>query len=165
MDIANSTRMAAMKDRVFDRLLPQSCEISVPTDVVTPAGFYSATSATLVEYAGSTTIPVRLVRSLHYRQADVEEQEVTVSEFKAYLPRDIGTIQVNSLLKVEGKVYEIRKILDDQAWDVITQVLLVRVNSGADPIANTNPPVASVNLLLESGDVLLLETGDNLIGE
>lgn len=120
-------RYERLQRRVEDTMLPQSAEIVVQTPGYNDAGMRSKASVRRLIYKGSSTIPCRLDVSKHYRQADIQGQEVNVTEFTIHFPRAVLPAP-DSKVVVDGISYENRKLLDSQAWDTTTQSLLVRVN-------------------------------------
>lgn len=120
-------RFERLQRRVEATMMPQTAEIVVQEAQFNDAGMRTKASTRRVIYKGSSDIACRLDVSKHYRQADVQGQEVNVTEFTIHLPRPVIPA-LNSKIVVDGISYENRKLLDSQAWDTSTQALLVRVN-------------------------------------
>lgn len=129
MQIASDKRFKQFTDRVAARLLPQFANIVIPSRVPDDSGMVGNAGNTMT-YNGDTSIPCRLDASMHYRQADVFEQETIVSEFTANFPRDL-ILPLDAVVWIEGQAFEIRKVLDVQAWDVTCRALLVRAGDAA----------------------------------
>lgn len=122
-----NAHIGRIQRRVEASMLPQTAEIVIQSVGFNAAGMRTKTPARRLIYKGTSDIPVRLDVSKHYRQANVEGQEVNVSEFTVHMPRGVEP-PLDSRIVVDGVAFETRKLLEQQAWDVTTQALLVRVN-------------------------------------
>jgi len=124
-------RFEHVRELVMDRMLPQECQIMRPTHAVDDQGMQMADTFIAVEYRGSTRIPCRIDLSRHYRQAEPFGQEVIVSDGTLNVPLGVsilaGDVAYIDAVGVLVK-YEIRKVYNSHAWDVVHQALLVRVD-------------------------------------
>lgn len=147
---------ARLRRRVEKTMLPQTCEIVIKDVEVNDYGMRTKTPGYRVIYKGSSLVPSRLDRSKHYRQADIQMQEVNVSEFNINLPRSVVPGLDNAVV-CESSVYEIRKVLEDQAWDVTTQALLVRVNDAEPELPDDRLTDGDTGYLLtDAGERILI---------
>lgn len=144
-----------LRKRVEFTMLPQSVQLIIQNARLDAAGMRTKPATRRVIYKGTSNIPARLDSSQHYRQADIHGQEVNVSEFDVHLPRAVEP-PLDCQILLEGTAYEVRKLQDDQAWDVTTTVLAVRVNK-----PSLAPPLDA----LTDGDTgyLITETGDRML--
>lgn len=124
----SSRRLAYMRLRGL-KLLPDICQIYTLRQTVDEAGMVGVPERIPALYKGSSDIPCRLDASTHYRQVDVFDQDVTMHEYVLSLPRDLD-ITNGQVVEQDGVAYEIRKISNAQSWDVVTLVLLVRMEVG-----------------------------------
>lgn len=154
-------KWSRIRRRVEEKYFPSTCEIFVDNISVSSAGVVSRGAGRRLHYRGTSTLPCRLDRSKHYRQTEVEKQELNVSEYTLHLPKSIMEIPMNARVYVNSKWFEIQKLLDEQSWDVSVQALLTIVNRGE---YNTSS-IPDSALLLEDSDwgYLLAESGNRLL--
>jgi len=144
--------LTRLRHRIEGQFLPQTVEIAYSTPTTNDWGGVSQKNTSRVHHNGTSALPARFDVSKHYRQAQIDTQEVNVSEFDVHLPREIR-LQVNSHIRLDNEWFEVRKVQDIQGWDLTMVALVVRVNAG-NTVTLTLPP-----------DALVLDTEGYILGE
>lgn len=118
MDIAGNDRFQRMRERVNARLMNQTYRIYPYAEGITESGAIAG-QTTLGEpllYKGKPDIPCRLDVARHFRETELEGQEVIPGEFELHVPSD-APLLVNHAVIIDGRSFEVVKEYDfGTAW-------------------------------------------------
>lgn len=113
--LASGSRIAHIRSRILQDMLPDVCTLNPKTVVETAWGGSTIGKGTARQYNGSTQIPCALMIARHYREASMAAQPTAVNEFELHLPFDCA-VGSTDLVTVNERVYEIRKMMDNVTW-------------------------------------------------
>lgn len=112
--------------RIYQYLLPDTCMIYPLTRVDDGSGGYTEAPGSLRSYNSSTDIPCRLDPTRQYRDQDIFDQEITVTDYFLNVPKD-APIFVDDIVVHMTNVYQIKKLTDDQSWRSVKKAYVVSV--------------------------------------
>lgn len=121
-----SGQLAHMRARVL-ALMPDICHVLEPVRTIDDAGGWVEGEPIPVDYNGSVDIPCRVDPTRQYRQGDVFEQEVVISDFLITVPYD-APLHSDYIIHVGDIDYEVKKLMDSHSWNVTKRVFVVRLN-------------------------------------
>lgn len=111
---------------IYAYLLPDTCRIYPTTRVDDGSGGWSETPGALRTYLGSTDIPCRLDPTRQYRDQDIFDQEITVSDYNLNIP--IGApLVVDDIVLIGTQLYQVKKLTDNQSWNSVKRAYVVNV--------------------------------------
>lgn len=121
----STTRLAHMRARVLD-LMPDTYNLQQPVRTVDDAGGW-IDDIVLVEYNDSVDIPCRIDPTRQYRQGDVFEQEIVISDFIITVPYDAPLVE-DHIIECNETEYEIKKLMDTHSWNAVKRAFIVKLN-------------------------------------
>lgn len=127
--IAAVDRFEAISQKIETALLPQQCQIFPPKRTITASGNKKEGLGDALVWRGKTYIPCRLDTSRHYRQGEIFQQEITLSEFELILPAD-APIRADHKVLVDEQYYEVRKLMTGEGYETTRSALLSRIDLG-----------------------------------
>lgn len=113
-------------ERIYAYLLPDTCRIYPIERVDDNSGGYDEEPGDLREYNGSIDIPCRLDPTRQYRDQDIFDQEITVTDYFLNVPYD-APIYVDDIVLHNTNTYQIKKLSDDQSWRSVKKAYVVSV--------------------------------------
>lgn len=129
--IAASSRIEHIRMKVLASLLPDVCQVYPLERVPTGRGTSTVQRGTPLDYFGSTDIPCRMDASKHFSYDELMGQETTVNEYIIHFPADFE-IFANHEIDINGRTYEIRKMLDQVSNQVTKEVQIAELKVGAN---------------------------------
>ena len=125
MTIGFDRHLTRARSRVLD-LLPDTCQIKPYVRVIDPAGGFSETFGTPLQYNGGSNIPCRLDPTRQYRSEDLFGQEAIVNDFTLTIPFD-APIEPDHKVFIGTQQYDIRKLSEAHSWNVVKRALVTQV--------------------------------------
>ncbi len=119
-------RIDHMRTRVLV-LMPDTCHVLETMHTIDEAGGWTNDEQVPVDYNGSPDIPCRVDPTRQYRQGDVFEQEVVISDFIITVPFDAPML-ADYIIHVGDIDYEVKKLMDSHSWRVTKRAFVVRLN-------------------------------------
>lgn len=107
-------------------LLPDTCKIYPVVRTPDGSGGWSETAGSYRTYKGSSDIPCRLDPTRQYRDQDIYNQEITVTDYNLNLPKD-APVEVDDEIYHNSNRYTIKKLTSDQSWRSVKRLYVVRV--------------------------------------
>lgn len=111
------------RERVLSDLLPDVCSIYTRTRVNDGSGHYDIAEV-ITEYNSSTSIPCRIDPTKQYRDQDVLDQELNVTDYYFSLPFDV-TIGVDDIIVHNTLRYQIKKLSDNHSWKAVKRAFVI----------------------------------------
>lgn len=111
------------RSRVISDLLPDVCSIMNRSRVNDGTGHYNITEVARL-YNSSENVPCRIDPTKQYRDQDVADQELTVTDYYFSLPYDV-TIEVDDIIVYHTNRYQIKKLSDDHSWKAVKRAFVV----------------------------------------
>lgn len=109
---------------ILSDLLPDTCTIASRTRTKDNTGHYSVSEDSPRTYNSSTSIPCRIDPTKQYRDQDVYDQEITLTDYYFSLPFDV-TIEVDDIITHSGLKYQIKKLSDDHSWKAVKRAFVI----------------------------------------
>lgn len=125
-------QLARMRQKITNNLLPQIMTVYRSDRQTVDTLWDNTYDAAPVGYTGDfanldpTLIPCRLDPTRLYRTEDVFDQEKIVNEYQLWFPYDFN-LNPDERVHIEGKVYEVRKIMENHGWRSINSAQVVVV--------------------------------------
>lgn len=111
---------------IYAYLLPDVCQIYPLVRVDDGSGGYTEAPGDLREYEDSDEIPCRLDPTRQYRDQDIFDQEITVTDYFLNVPEDVP-IFVDDIVLHNTVLYQIKKLSDDHSWRSVKKAYVVSV--------------------------------------
>lgn len=126
---ASLERITQMRESLGEFMFPQTCRMYPPLRVIDDAGSYTEELGQPLWYRDGVDIPCRLDVTRYYRQVTILGQEGIISDFELHVPFDAPLIQ-DYKIEIDGKFYEVRKLMDAEQWRVTKYALVSRIGIG-----------------------------------
>lgn len=108
---------------IIENLLPDTCTIYTRERINDGTGHYSI-SETVLYYKNSISVPCRIDPTRQYRDQDVADQELNVTDYYFSLPYDLE-IAVDNVIVFGGIRYQIKKLSDAHSWKAVKRAFVV----------------------------------------
>lgn len=112
--------------RIFNYLLPDTCNIQPVVRTADGSGGYGETPGDLRTYRNSTAIPCRLDPAKQYKDADIYTEEVTITTYTLNIPYDCDC-EIDDIVTHNAFPYTIKQLTDDNSFRSVKKLFLVAV--------------------------------------
>lgn len=109
-----------------------TCRIYNTEYTVTDAGVAVQVNVAVL-YNGLPDIPCRLDVARFFRSQDIDAQTMSVNDYELHLPHDFE-MQADYRILMRGRVYEIRKMMDDQTNGITRMFVVSRIEPVDNPL-------------------------------